>query len=210
MIGLLIALCLPVVGKTDTWNPVVSYIVLTRNSQLSDFDGAPRRVPNEQLQLSPPQPFHNSAPITNHRPEYQSAEDDGPDHPAHLAVIEHQTKGQLFLSRVVTEKMSQPLYTNTNKPVVNKEEQNNSKVDDQIHFPEDKPVNPDRTQTSSEGTVPYFTERESGSTTLKPIDIILSSGPNATEISVDDRASFDGDPCPAGQIKVNGKCVDKD
>ncbi|XP_059051346.1 uncharacterized protein LOC131846135 [Achroia grisella] len=209
MIVLLIALCLPAVGKTDSWNPVVSYIVLRRNSQLSDFGAAPRHMPSELLPLSPLQPFENSAPIHNYRPEYR-VESDPPDNPIYLTVREHQSK--LYISRVVEEKMNRPFFTNSNNKPNNKEQTSRS-MNDQIHFPIDEPPKPDRTldvSTPNEDVAAYLTERESEVTTLRPVEAITNSGPNTTEISVDDRASFDGDPCPAGFVKVNGKCVEKD
>ncbi|KAM3968230.1 uncharacterized protein ACR2FA_006913 [Aphomia sociella] len=211
---LLIALCFLAAGKTDTWNPVVSYIVLRQNSQLSDFAAAPRQIAREQLRLSPllPRPFQNSAPNVYPRREHQNVEGDISGLSVQPTVREYQPKGQLFISRVVTEKIEQPFYKNSKMDQKGKTtEQNYTSMEDKIFFPENIPVTTSRIPAfTSNDTVPNFTERERD-TTRKPIEGVNGTAFNTTEItSVDDRASFDGDPCPAGYVRVDGKCVEKD
>lgn len=43
--------------------------------------------------------------------------------------------------------------------------------------------------------------------TLNSIGETTNKNDTTTEVSLDERASFDGDKCPTGHVRVNGKCV---
>lgn len=48
------------------------------------------------------------------------------------------------------------------------------------------------------------TDPATNETVFQPVD------KNGTKVTFDERSSFDGDKCPTGYVKVNGKCVEAD
>ncbi|XP_028163190.1 uncharacterized protein LOC114354820 [Ostrinia furnacalis] len=55
-----------------------------------------------------------------------------------------------------------------------------------------------------------FTSPPPRHTTDGPIIPAATASLNTTQVELDERSSFDGDQCPTGYVRVNGKCVEKD
>lgn len=184
MVGLIIALSLLPVRRISGQNAVVSILGL-------------KTVPLEpQLEPSPVLSVHT----TPEPPPKLSTNIQTENHVNLPPVTVGDRPKPLFLSQVTPERMAQP----RNKTAQNTAESNANDTD-RIVFIDDgdeenrvppctKPPPPPRHEVTTDG----------------PVTPETAPKVNATEIELDERSSFDGDQCPTGYIRVNGKCVEKD
>lgn len=198
----LLILALLIVGKIHSQEVVVSEV----NNNLRDlrapaFDRRP--VPYQEymglrtsrpplrLYTNPPRPADRDLPQKVNLP---------------LTVRENQPERKLFVSSEIKDKMNRPSYNNN--PVNNTEYYSNDVYED-IYF--------DNNRTPESVIKPAITQKTVNMksvnvTTVKP-DFVNANIPNnrsIPEISLDERSSFNGDPCPVGFAKINGQCVKAD
>lgn len=128
--------------------------------------------------------------------------------------IVNQQKRRVLISRVITQRVNQNQLVNT--PTVTRvstSPQVNMDVYDKVKFEEDPPIEinsvnsngtPLRNVNPQPSTVPENTSKKPMTKPVTP------AAGNLTEVTLDERSSFDGDQCPTGYVRVNGMCVQPD
>lgn len=128
--------------------------------------------------------------------------------------IVNQQKRRVLISRVITQRVNQNQLVNT--PTVTRvstSPQVNMDVYDKVKFEEDPPI--EINSVNSNGTalrnVNPHPSTVSENTSKKPVTKpVTPAAGNLTEVTLDERSSFDGDQCPTGYVRVNGMCVQPD
>lgn len=199
MVGIVIALCLFTVGKIHSQDTVVSLTVETRRP----FSPIPHRDPSQHLQPPSSRLFHNCGKLTNCQADNPRGENTNfVDHPpSHTGKI-NQARPQLFMSRIVPEKMDKPLIKNSSNPNAT---MHGRDVLEKIDSAEKKPAGEDDLTPASVSQ--NVTPNSTIEVTQKSITATVAIPVNVT---LDERSSFDGDQCPTGYVKIDGKCVEKD
>lgn len=182
MVGLIIALCLLPVRRTSGQNAVVSML----GSKTVPLQSQLQPSPVSSLPATPEPKLSTNIQTENHVNLPSATVGDGPK--------------PLFISRVTPERMAdaQP----RNRTAQNVTDSRNGSDADRIVFIEDDEEN--RVTPSSKAP-----PRQVASTNglITPTTAAVA---NATQVELDERSSFDGDQCPTGFVKVNGKCVEAD
>lgn len=128
--------------------------------------------------------------------------------------IVNQQKRRVLISRVITQRVNQNQLVNT--PTVTRvstSPQVNMDVYDKVKFEEDPPI--EINSVNSNGTALRNVNPQpstvSENTSKKPVTKpVTPAAGNLTEVTLDERSSFDGDQCPTGYVRVNGMCVQPD
>lgn len=102
---------------------------------------------------------------------------------------------------------NQPFLQRTEGPQTNQKISNDNKTN--VH---DMDVNIKNDKVNFEGDKPTQTTTRQPSITSKPSDLQLVNGTDIVNVTFGQRASFDGDKCPTGHIRVNGstQCIPTD
>lgn len=132
--------------------------------------------------------------------------------PARLAEYSTQTPGlhlaaqrnvgqsrRLSTSHKTNRPSNEPVKVNNKKYGSNVTPAKSEEVYDKVNFDNDKTSA--KQQSNSKGNVTVVETPEVGGN---------ATTANGTVVTFDERSNFDGDQCPTGYVKINGKCVERD
>lgn len=215
MMRLLIILSLLAIGKIHGQEVFIPQLInvqfLSPQAQLySDHHRRPIIItPDQNWQIDTIQTARSQNPMQRaaYTARFPSTQSDSGFN-LHLQAAKEDTPKRSFSTQTL-EKMSQPSESPSNASAGNTR-RNNSDVISKENDP--KPVFKSKpSQVTSTNEKPIV---------LPPMDVTgvnpatnetsQSVNKNGTKVTVDERSSFDGDNCPTGYVKVNGKCVEAD
>ncbi|KPJ00992.1 hypothetical protein RR46_05257 [Papilio xuthus] len=117
-----------------------------------------------------------------------------------------QTSPRIFLSHLITKNPYPTLSNNSHLNINSSNMQNNSLDKDKVMFKNDEEMN----QVEANTIEPANRTAEDpvqSSTDIPKTNQNIDSNSTNVNVSLEDRASFVGDKCPSGHVKIDGKCV---
>lgn len=212
MSELLIVLAIIAVGKIHGQRADVSQVINFQPVPVPALERRPvlHREYSEFRTSRPPLRLYTNAPRPADRDYLKIPNGNDNFNLPPPTVRENQPKRKLYVSSKVPDKISRPLnYSVTMNNTIEQEQDSNDVYVD-IIFGHNSNI-------SGDTIYPVVTQNSVGVTSQNNNNVIPVN-PNPTnvnktipvEVSLDERSSFSGDPCPAGYARVNGQCVKAD